>query len=319
MELEVRHLKVIRAIGQEGSLTRAATSLGLAQSALSGQLKRIERALGGPLFERDRAGARPTPLGELVLTRARVLVPAMHQLQDDARRFASSWQESPRFRVGSSHGPLLGALIDRISVTHPEALLSTHICWSTVELCELLIDGRLDFVLSGVCGRSAPPRSDVLSWRTVGRDPVFVMLGEDHPLADEPQLELSKLAEQRWAKAPGEGCFRDCFSAACARAGFTPISFFETDASACVELVQAGRAVGLCRATFPPTPGVVTVPLAGTPLSWRHVLGYDPETTAAATVPAVLMHARQAHAEAAHRNPRYAQWLATNELFGTAR
>lgn len=220
--------------------------------------------------------------------------------------------------MGSSHGPLLGALVDRISTTHPEALLSTHTSWSTTELCELLIEGRLDFVLSGTCGQSPPPRSDLLAWHTVGRDPVFVMLGEDHPLAEEPQLELSKLAEERWAKAPGEGCFRDCFSAACARAGFTPVSFFETDASACVQLVQLGRAVGLCRATFPPTPGVVTVPLVGTPLSWRHVLGYDPESAAAANAPTILLQARQVHAEAARRNPRYTQWLAVNERYGTA-
>lgn len=318
MELEVRHLKVIRAIGQEGSLTRAATSLGLAQSALSGQLKRIERALGGPLFDRDRHGARPTPLGELVLSRARVLVPAMSQLQDDARRFAGSWQETPRFRLGSSHGPLLGTLVDRVSSTHPDAMVSTFTSWSTADLCERLADGRLDYVLTGVCGQSTPPGADFLTWRTVGRDPVFVMVAEDHPYADEPQLELSKLAHERWAKAPGDGCFRDCFSAACARAGFTPVSFFETDASSAVQLVQLGRAVGLCRATFPPTPGVVTLPLAGTPLNWRHVLGYDPDSTAAKGAPGVLMHARQAHAEAAARNPSYAQWLASNELFGTS-
>lgn len=318
MELEVRHLKVIRAIDQAGSLTRAATSLGLAQSALSGQLKRIERALGGPLFDRDRSGARPTPLGELVLSRARVLVPAMSQLRDDARRFAGSWQETPRFRLGSSHGPLLGALVDRVSTTHPEAMVSTHTSWSTKELCERLSDGRLDYVLTGVCGQSTPPAADVLTWRTVGRDPVFVMVAEDHPYADEPQLELGKLAQERWANAPGDGCFRDCFSAACARAGFTPTSFFETDASSAVELVQLGRAVGLARATFPPTPGVVTLPLAGTPLSWRHVLGYHPESVAAKGSAAVLLHARGAHAEAASRNPRYSQWLASNELFGTS-
>ncbi|MBB1245032.1 LysR family transcriptional regulator [Streptomyces durbertensis] len=318
MELEVRHLKVIRAIDQEGSLTRAATSLGLAQSALSGQLKRIERALGGPLFERDRAGARPTPLGELVLSRARVLVPAMRQLQEDATRFAQGWQDTSRFRIGSSHGPLLGALVDRLASAHPEAMISTTTSWSTVELAEWLAEGRLDFVLTGVCGQATPPRGDQLVWRTVGRDPIFVMLAEDHPYADEERLELGKLANERWAKAPGDGCFRDCFSAACARAGFTPVSFFEADASACVQLVQLGRAVGLCRATFPPVPGVVTVPLAGTPVSWRHLLAHHPESAAAHTAPAVLAHARHVHAEAARRNPRYARWLHDNKLFGTA-
>lgn len=63
MELELRHLRTVRAIADAGSLTRAATVLGLAQPALSAQLKRIERALGGALFERGRHGVRATALG----------------------------------------------------------------------------------------------------------------------------------------------------------------------------------------------------------------------------------------------------------------
>lgn len=125
MDLELRHLKVIRAIDEAGSLTRAATSLGLAQSALSGQLKRIERGLGGALFVRDRAGARPTPPGELVLDRARVLLPAMRQLQEDAQRFAHSWNDVPRFRLGGTHGPLLGGLVDRLTSMQPDAPVTT--------------------------------------------------------------------------------------------------------------------------------------------------------------------------------------------------
>ncbi|MGK5643642.1 LysR family transcriptional regulator, partial [Streptomyces sp. URMC 126] len=75
---------------------------------------------------------------------------------------------------------------------------------------------------------------------------------------------------------PGDGCFADCFAAVCARAGFTPARVYETDTASCVHLVQVGRAVGLCRATFPPAPGVVTRPLAGAPLRWRHLIGWHP-------------------------------------------
>ncbi|MDK1472110.1 LysR family transcriptional regulator [Streptomyces sp. 549] len=318
MELELRHLKVIRAIDEAGSLTRAATSLGLAQSALSAQLKRIERVLGGTLFVRDRGGARPTPLGELVLDRARVLLPAMRQLQEDAQRFSQTWGEGLRFRIGGTHGPLLGALVDRISELHPEAPLSTVTSWSVSEICDLVLTGRLDFALIGVCGESSPPAADQLAWQPVGRDPVFVMLSERHPHAGDGELELSKLAEERWANAPGDGCFGDCFTAACSRAGFTPLSVFETDTASCVHLVQVGRAVGLCRATFPPTPGIVTMPLTGTPLSWRHLVGHHPGSSAAGGAPTVALHSRQVHGEAARRNPRYVRWLEANARYGTA-
>jgi len=88
MNLELRHLRVVCAIAETGSVTKAASQLGLAQPALTAQLQRIERAVSGPLFERDRRGARPTALGELVLSRARVLLPAMKGLQDEGARLA---------------------------------------------------------------------------------------------------------------------------------------------------------------------------------------------------------------------------------------
>lgn len=317
MDLELRHLKTIRAIAEAGSLTRAATALGLAQPALSAQLKRIERSLGGPLFERGRYGVRPTPLGELVLDRTRLLLPALRELQEDAVRFAHTWDGMPRFRIGGTHGPLLGGLVDRLVTAHPAAPVTTYTSWSEQEIASMVIEGRLDYALVGTCGESPPPATDRLVWREVGVDPVFVMLGQDHPLADCQEIELGRLAGECWTDVPGDGCFADCFAAACARAGFTPDSVYEADTASCVHLVQVGRAVGLCRATFPPTPGMVTRPLAGAPLSWRHLVGWHPDATAAGAASAVVGHARHAHAGAAARSETYSKWLTDRPDFGT--
>lgn len=318
MELELRHLKTVRAIADTGSLTKAAASLGLAQPALSSQLRRIERALGGTLFERGRTGARPTPLGELVLGRARVLLPAVRELQEEARRFANAWTPLKRFRIGATHGPLLGGLVDRLTQDPGAAPVTTYTSWSVTELSTMVADARLDFALIGTCGESPPPAKDQLVWRPVGTDPVFLMLAAEHPLARLTEVELSALADALWTYVPGEGCFADCFAAACARAGFTPVSPFETDTTSCVHLVRVGRAVGLCRATFPPTPGIVIRPLAGAPLSWRHLIGWHPEATAVEAAPAVVRHAREAHAEAVRRSQGYAGWLPGRPDFGTA-
>ncbi|MEV7509593.1 LysR family transcriptional regulator [Streptomyces sp. NPDC090085] len=301
MDLELRHLKIVRAVADAGSLTRAATVLGLAQPALSTQLKRVERVLGGMLFVRGREGVRPTALGELVLERARVLLPAVCELQEDAVRLAR--QGAQGYRLGATHGPLLGGLVDRIAQDEPDVPVTTYTSWSEKEVAGSVADGRLDFALVGVCGESAPPEPGRLAWMEVARDPVHVMLAEGHPLALAPprEVELAELAAEAWADVPGDGCFGDCFAAACVRAGFTPASVYEADTASCVHLVQVGRAVGLCRATFPATPGVVTRPLAGTPLLWRHLLGWHPAARAAARAPEVLERARAAHAEALAR------------------
>ncbi|MBY8840331.1 LysR family transcriptional regulator [Streptomyces sp. SP2-10] len=309
MELELRHLKTIRTIAEAGSLTKAATALGLAQPALSAQLRRIERALGGPLFERGRYGVRATALGELVLERTRIVLPAVSELQREAARFARTRRAGERLRLGGTHGPLLGALVDRLADAAPGTTVTTRASWSERELAGLLAEGRLDFALAGVCGSAPPPDTPHLVWEEIAVDPVFVMLADGHPLTSGREIDLAALADEEWACVPGDGCFADCFTAACARAGFTPRRMYETDTSSCVHLVQVGRAVGLCRATFPPTPGLTTRPLAGTPLVWRHLLGWLPAGQQPGTAATVLAQAREAHAGAAARSDSYARWL----------
>lgn len=318
MELELRHLKAIRAIAETGSLNKAAGVLGVAQPALSTQLKRIERALGGALFLRDRTGARPTPLGEMVLERALMVLPAVQEIQAEAVRFARAVDRMRRLRVGGTHGPLLGGLVDKLSTAYPDVSVGLHTTWSVAEISAMAAAGRIDVALIGVCGQSAPPEEERLHWQLLGTDPVFVMLTESHPRAAQPEVELGQLAGERWVGVPGDGCFGDCFVATCSRAGFSPTTFYEADVAACVHLVQVGNAVGLCRATFPATPGVVVRPLVGAPLSWRHLLGRRPDTLPEPVAADVLGHARAVYGEAVRRSAGFMRWLPENPGFGLA-
>jgi DNA-binding transcriptional LysR family regulator len=312
MELELRHLRVVCAIADSGSVTKAASALGLAQPALTAQLQRIERALGGALFERDRRGARATALGELVLARARVLLPAVKGLQDEATRLVSTAEHTGRYRIGSAGGPLLGGLVHRITATEPNALVSTFASWSIDELGELVLAGKLDFILAGACGDAPPATEAGLAWRTVAADPVFLMLPETHPFAARDEVELADLATAQWVAAPGDGCFASCFAAACARAGFTPKVLFETDVRGAVDLIEAGDAIGLCQATLRPMGGLVTVPIAGAPLRWRQLLGWHPAGSGAPLAAQLWAYAIEAYADAVRRNARYSAWLGSH-------
>src|SRR5258706_2688859 len=61
MDLEIRHLRLVSAVANVGSLTRAGDQLHLTQSALSHQLRDIESRLGAALFLRvgKRLGLTP--------------------------------------------------------------------------------------------------------------------------------------------------------------------------------------------------------------------------------------------------------------------
>ncbi|WP_419999782.1 LysR family transcriptional regulator [Streptomyces boninensis] len=299
MDLELRHLKAIRAIHDAGSLTKAATALGLAQPALSAQLKRIERTLGGPLFERGRQGVQATALGELVLQRARIVLPAVHGLQQEAAQFARSAGDGWRaLRIGAGYGEPLGGLVDRLAALRPGVRIATRTSWSEEDLAASVADGRLDFALIGTCGSGTPPAADQISWQPVAADPVRLMVAVGGPLDHPGPLDLAALDGWAWTAVPGDGCLADCFTAACARAGAVAGSLYETDAASCAHLARVGRAVGLCRATFPGAPGVATRELSGNPLTWRHLLGHRPGGATAAIAPVVLELAGAAYAEA---------------------
>ena len=68
--LELKHLKTIVAIAENGSLVLAAEKLFLTQSALSHQLKEIESRLGVSLFIRKSRPVRLTAAGERLLRSA---------------------------------------------------------------------------------------------------------------------------------------------------------------------------------------------------------------------------------------------------------
>ncbi|WP_214105122.1 LysR family transcriptional regulator [Acrocarpospora catenulata] len=317
MDLELRHLRIVRTVAEAGSVSKAATMLGLAQPALTAQLKRIERALGGSLFQRDHTGSRPTALGELVLARAQVLLPAVRQLQEEAARLANGGEPGRRYRIGAANGPILGGLVDRLAAAEPDAVIATSTTWSAGELATKVMLGRLDFALIGVCGDMRAPGDEAVAWAQVAVDPVFVLVASTHPLAGEQEVELGRLAGEQWAVTPGDGCFGECFAVAAARAGFTPATIYETDVATCVHLVRVGRAVALCQATFRLSEGLVALPIAGAPLRWGHLLGWHPETPAAETAAAVVGHAKAAHLDAVRHSPPYSNWLDRNPGYGT--
>lgn len=140
--LEIRHLKLVRAIADAGSVTRAASTLHLSQSAVSHQLNDLERELGTRLF--DRVGKRmvPTAVGAHLISAAHRLLADLAEVErslDDHRgtrvplRLASScftsyhWLPAALSHFGSHHPTVeLDLVLGATRRTH-EALLQDEI------------------------------------------------------------------------------------------------------------------------------------------------------------------------------------------------
>src|SRR3954466_11146155 len=89
MILETRHLRLIEAVSQDGSLTKAGLRLHLTQSALSHQLLELEGRLRVSLFHRLGKRMVPTIAGLRLLEAANQAMPHLRSAEDDLQRLAS--------------------------------------------------------------------------------------------------------------------------------------------------------------------------------------------------------------------------------------
>jgi LysR family transcriptional regulator, regulator for metE and metH len=86
MNLEIRHLKLVAAVAETGSLTRAGNRLHLTQSALSHQLRDAEEQLGMPLFERRSGKMILTAAGERLLQTARTVLGELERAETEIQK-----------------------------------------------------------------------------------------------------------------------------------------------------------------------------------------------------------------------------------------
>src|SRR4051812_42097666 len=84
--IDVRHLRLVLAIGNEGSVTRAAGRLHLSQSAVSHQLLDLERDLETRLFDRVGKKMVPTAGGARMMITARRLLAEITELEESLAR-----------------------------------------------------------------------------------------------------------------------------------------------------------------------------------------------------------------------------------------
>lgn len=232
--MELRDLKAFVTLGEVLHFGQAAVRQHVSQSALSKQIRRLEVALGGELFERNAAGTQLTALGRALYQDARVVVEKSDQLGRTARDVIAGTRGSLRIGFGVATKLLVPAAISRFRAERP--LVNIELCdLSTHHQIMALSEGTLDV---GLCRLPAPrnwPALPVLKAQFVAVLPVtYAEVTSLRQLTHEPLVTI------RRDKAPA---FHDHLMNYLAQAGlrFTHIQSV-TDFAAAVALAAAGIA-----------------------------------------------------------------------------
>ena len=170
-QLNFHHLRYFWAVAKDGNLTRTATRLRVAQSALSAQIQQLEQLLGSPLFLRDGRRLVLTEPGKIALAFAEEIFTAGGQLVSTLEH---GRQRDQVLRIGA---------VATLSRNFQESLVKplleqpdVRLCLESGVLADLLVrleDHALDLVLS-----NRPPRREPgshLRGRRIARQPVSLV------------------------------------------------------------------------------------------------------------------------------------------------
>jgi DNA-binding transcriptional LysR family regulator len=188
MSLEVRHMRHVIALDEHGSFARAATALGLSQSALSRSIQSVEREIGSNLFVRTTSGVEPTDSGRVFIARIRQIA----QLTEDLQRDLASERglQSGHLHVGGGPYPAQSVLADalaRFVADYPRIVVRVMMRdWD--ELLRRLRAREIEFFVAELSTFGSENDVDV---EPLAPHPTLILARRGHPLAGRGPLGIA--------------------------------------------------------------------------------------------------------------------------------
>src|SRR5712671_6278195 len=187
--MELRHLRYFLAVAEAGSLTVAAEKkLHTAQPSLSRQIRDLENEVGAQLMTRNARGIELTPAGKAFLDYARLALIQVDAAGEAARRAVKP--SKPTFSIGFLTGQEIDWLPEAMRILRDE-LPNIDVTVSSQyspDLAAALMRGKLDVAFL----RPEPNVVD-LTFKTVTKEPLIVIMPSDHRLASHEVISVQEI------------------------------------------------------------------------------------------------------------------------------
>ena len=266
-------LQALAAVQQNGSVVGAAAALGFSPSAISQQIKKLERQTGVPLLERNGRGVLVTERGLVLAEYGRRMLADLEQLRSTL--LTDSGRPQGRLQVvafSTACRGLVGPVLGRIVADGTDLDLRV-VSDDPREAVARVAEGRADLgiVHNWNSVPLAIPENLVLEW--LCEDIADLLVRDDHALAARAEVEPADFVGETWVSTPEGAICNEALLKLHADLGRLPdIRMYDDDFATHAALVAQGVAVALVpRLGRPVLPaGVVAVPVVR-PITARQV------------------------------------------------
>jgi LysR family transcriptional regulator, hydrogen peroxide-inducible genes activator len=210
--MNLRDLRYLVALADEGHFGRAAVRCHVSQPTLSAQVRKLEEYLGVPLVERQPRRITLTEAGTRVVERARRVLLEADAIVELARSDRDPLAGSLKVALIPTVGPyLLPHVARRLRRDLPRLKLMLYE-YQTEPLLEKLRAGEIDV---GILALPVP--QDGLDARVLYEEPFTVAVPAGHPLAARDRLKLEDLRGETLLLLEDGHCLRDQALEVCSR------------------------------------------------------------------------------------------------------
>lgn len=259
--LKLRHIEILLAVVETGSMAKAGRRLAISQPAISRAISEMEHTLGVPIFDRSPKGVEPTQYGRALLKRGVAAFDEISQAVKDVDFLADP--SSGELWIGTTPGLAEGivlAVLDRLSRKYPRVVV--HIVPGGLLLQhEALRQRRIEF---GFGGTTRPVSENDIDAETLYEEPLVVVASHENPWARRRKIKLAELVNEPWTW-PAAGTIIDSLVMEAFRAsGVDPprATIYAEAYSLRMRLAASGRFLAIVPASimrFPGTPASIKV------------------------------------------------------------
>jgi DNA-binding transcriptional LysR family regulator len=244
--IDLGALTSLRAVDTHGSVIAAADALGFTPSAVSQQVKRLERQTGVPLLERVGRGVMLTDHGRHLVDAGGRLLADLEQVESALHQRAGAVVGLLRVTAFSTAmRGLVAPVVRDLRDAHPGLTLSLteREPWDTVDVVG---SGQSDLGVVHRWGDVPIAIPDHLEATVVAHDVAEVIVHRDHPLAERRALTPADLVDESWIATPEGTICRQWLTRMYARTGRLPrIAHTSMEFDSHLALVRAGLGIAL--------------------------------------------------------------------------